>query len=300
MATANVSPDTSCGTPLVASAKVDNGTTTHNITVVCPDLTITKSNNVSGSVPLATPTWTWTIIGSNNSAATAPAQFSNGQTIVSDTLPSGNVSYSVLSTVTSFPTGSASCTITSNVLNCAATSLVIMNAGGSLTVQVGATATAAGSYTNPTGGSCAVDPGNDIIESNESNNACASNTVTVVAPPTISKAFGATSIPVGGTTTLTFTLTNPSANTVAETGVAFSDTLTGGLQVAGTPNLSNTCGTFTGATSGSTSLSLTGGTIPSPVRARSPSTSPTIPAASPSTRLLPSLQQMVGLAPAAT
>jgi uncharacterized repeat protein (TIGR01451 family) len=262
MATANVSPDTSCGTPLIASATVDSGTATQNITVVCPDLTITKSNNVSGSVPLATPTWTWTIVGSNSSAATAPAQFSNGQTIVSDTLPSSSVSYSILSTTTSFPTGSASCTLTSNVLNCAATSLVIMNPSGSLTVQVGATATAAGSYTNPTGGSCAIDPNNNIIESNESNNACAPNTVTVVAPPTIHKAFGASNIPVGGTTSLTFTLTNPSANTVALTGVAFNDTLTGGLQVASTPSVSNTCGgTLNGATSGGTSLTYSGGTI---------------------------------------
>ena len=139
-----------------------------------------------------------------------------------------------------------------------------MNPGGSLTVQVGATATAAGSYTNPTGGSCSVDPNNDIIESNEGNNACPANTVTVVAPPTISKAFGATSIPVGGVTSLTFTLTNPSANTVAETGVAFSDTLNGGLQVAGTPGLAfSGCGSpsSSGVSSTSTLLSFSAITI---------------------------------------
>ena len=59
---------------------------------------------------------------------------------------------------------------------------------------------------------------------------------TIVQPPTISKAFGAGGILVGGTTTVTFTLTNPSVNSVAESGVAFTDTLFGGLQVASMPN----------------------------------------------------------------
>ena len=60
---------------------------------------------------------------------------------------------------------------------------------------------------------------------------------------------------------MTFTITNPSANTVAESGVAFSDTLPSGLVVA-TPNgLSNTCGGTATATAGSGSISLTGGSI---------------------------------------
>ena len=46
----------------------------------------------------------------------------------------------------------------------------------------------------------------------------------VVSPPTISKAFGAATIPLGGTTTLTFTYANPNAGTDL-TGVSFSDTL---------------------------------------------------------------------------
>jgi uncharacterized repeat protein (TIGR01451 family) len=265
-ATANVSPDSSCVT-LVASATVDSGTPTANITVVCPNLTAPKTDSVSGSVPLAPGSWTWTITVQNSNAAnSAPALFTNGALILSDQLPSStNISYGSatpgnFSGITN--SANVSCGISGNLMTCGASGAdVTVGIGGSFQVSFTATATVAGSYINPTGGACAVDPSNVVIESLEGDNSCF-DIVKVVAPPTISKAFGATGIPVGGTTTLTFTLTNPAANTVNENGVAFSDTLTGGLQVAGTPNLSNGCGgTFSGATSGSTSLSLSGGAI---------------------------------------
>jgi uncharacterized repeat protein (TIGR01451 family) len=72
----------------------------------------------------------------------------------------------------------------------------------------------------------------------------------------LAKAFGAASIPVGGSTSLTFTVTNPSSP--AKTGIGFTDTLPSGLVVA-TPNgLTNTCGGTVTATAGSSSISLTG------------------------------------------
>src|SRR5205085_2556119 len=89
-------------------------------------------------------------------------------------------------------------------------------------------------------------------------------TLTVVAPPTISKAFGAANIPLNSTTTVTFIITNPAANTVAESGIAFSDTLTNGLQVASTPGVTNSCGGTVTAAANSTSISLTGGSIATP------------------------------------
>src|SRR5438105_1825692 len=56
-----------------------------------------------------------------------------------------------------------------------------------------------------------------------------------VAPPTISKAFGAPSIPLDGATTLTFTLSNPNP-AVTLTGIGMSDTLPAGLVIT------NPCG----------------------------------------------------------
>ncbi len=83
--------------------------------------------------------------------------------------------------------------------------------------------------------------------------------------PTISKSFAPDPIVVGGTSTLTFTLTN--ANSVALTGATFTDTLPSGMQVAATPAASTTCtGSPTWApAAGSTNLTFgtpTGGTIP--------------------------------------
>jgi hypothetical protein len=85
------------------------------------------------------------------------------------------------------------------------------------------------------------------------------NPQVVVAPPTISKAFGATNVTAGGTTTLTLTLGNPAANTAPETGVAVTDNFPAGIVVASTPALTSTCGT---AANGAASVSLTNGSIP--------------------------------------
>ena len=86
----------------------------------------------------------------------------------------------------------------------------------------------------------------------------------VVAPPTLSAAFGAEEIGVGESTALTFTITNPAANTVPLTGVALENTLPAGLVIASPNGLSGSCGAGTiTAGPGSQSVSLVGGTIPS-------------------------------------
>ena len=83
--------------------------------------------------------------------------------------------------------------------------------------------------------------------------------------PTLTKTFSPTPITVGGTSTLTFTLTNP--NTAALTGVKFLDTLPTGLQVAPSVSAVTTCGGSPAwaPTAGATALAFgqtTGATIP--------------------------------------
>ena len=85
-------------------------------------------------------------------------------------------------------------------------------------------------------------------------------TLTVIGGPTISKAFSVPTIPLsGGVATLTFTITNPNTTTTL-TGVAFTDALPAGLQVAATPNVVPGCGAFTPA-AGATNLTFSGGSI---------------------------------------
>ncbi len=81
-----------------------------------------------------------------------------------------------------------------------------------------------------------------------------------VASPTIAAAFNPASVGLNGTSTLTFTLTNPNTN-VSATGVAFSDSLPAGLVVASTPAVSNTCGGSVTTTAGGSTIALNGGTV---------------------------------------
>jgi arabinogalactan endo-1,4-beta-galactosidase len=83
----------------------------------------------------------------------------------------------------------------------------------------------------------------------------------VQLPPAISKVFGAASVALDGTTSLTFNLSNP--NTASSlSGIGFTDTLPSG-QVVSTPNgLTGSCGggAITAA-AGSNSVSLSGATL---------------------------------------
>jgi len=80
-------------------------------------------------------------------------------------------------------------------------------------------------------------------------------------PPTISKSFGAPSVALNGTTTLTFQISNPNSDS-SLSGIGFVDTLPAGQSVA-TPNgLAGTCGNGAiTATAASGTVSLSGATL---------------------------------------
>jgi arabinogalactan endo-1,4-beta-galactosidase len=80
-------------------------------------------------------------------------------------------------------------------------------------------------------------------------------------PPTIAKAFGAASVALNGSTTLTFNLSNPNTG-LSLSGIGFTDTLPAGQVVAASNGLTGSCGggTITAA-AGSNSVSLSGATL---------------------------------------
>src|SRR5207249_3333381 len=126
---------------------------------------------------------------------------------------------------------------------------------GGCTITIDVTSNAVGSHPNQTSGVTTTEVPNAGSPSNTAN-------LTVTAqPPTISKAFAPASIPVNGTSTITFALGNP--NTSALTNANFTDTLTGMSVSSATIG-----GTCTGVTNtpalvvGATALNLTVPTLP--------------------------------------
>ena len=82
-------------------------------------------------------------------------------------------------------------------------------------------------------------------------------------PAEINKSFTPISIPAGGISRLRVTIYNPNAYPL--TSAAWTDDLIGvqpGLAIAGSVNLSNTCGGTVDAAAGGTTLSLSGGIVP--------------------------------------
>jgi arabinogalactan endo-1,4-beta-galactosidase len=81
------------------------------------------------------------------------------------------------------------------------------------------------------------------------------------SPPAIAKVFGASSVSLNGTTSLTFNLSNPNA-AISLSGVGFTDPFPSGLTVSSPNGLAGSCGggTIT-ATAGSNSVGLSGATL---------------------------------------
>ncbi|HEV8369321.1 MAG TPA: Ig-like domain repeat protein [Pyrinomonadaceae bacterium] len=118
-------------------------------------------------------------------------------------------------------------------------------------VSVIVTSSVGGLYVNNT---------NLVSSTNGGAGNSASATLNVTAPPTISKLFQPNQVVQNGTTSLSFTISNPNAN-ASLTGIAFADNLPAGLVVASPNDLTNRCGGTVTASTGSSSISLAGGML---------------------------------------
>jgi len=146
---------------------------------------------------------------------------------------------------------------------------IVATAGSGTVSLTGATLTGGALCTfgvNVTGTTPGVQDNTVTVDSaNAGMGNTASATITVVpapvGPPTIAKSFGAVTMAVNESTSLSFTIDNPNkSNTV--TGVGFTDALPGGLMIS-TPNgLAGSCGGGAiAAAAGSGTVSLTGATL---------------------------------------
>src|SRR5262249_3423979 len=213
------------------------GTASASINVEAPP-SIAKVFNPSTISLNATTSLTFTITnpGANPSALTGVA--------FSDTLPTGLTVANASATVCG---GTLTLTAPTGIDLTGAT----INPNSQDQFSITVTGAVAGQYTNTTG---------NVTSTNGGTGNTASANLTVGTPPSITKAFGAASILVGASTSLTFNITNPNT-TLALTGMAFTDNLPAGLVVATPSGLSNACGGTVTATAGSGSISLSGGTL---------------------------------------
>ena len=134
-------------------------------------------------------------------------------------------------------------------------------ASNSCTVSVNVTSVTAGIYANSTG---------PVSSANAVTGDVFGPVNLTVVGTTLVKSFNPGSVAAGQPSTMRFIITNNNATTDI-TGVAFNDTFPtapGQMEVAATPNLTNTCGgsvyrggTTTPIAAGDTSLSFTGGAI---------------------------------------
>ena len=251
----NLTPVGLCTISVNITGTVDNNYT-NSVQILSTDAG--NGNTSSANITVINPPTIAKAFG----AATIPL---NGTTSLTFTLSSTNANLTIngVAFTDNLPAGLVVATPNGLTSTCSGTATAV--AGSSSVSLSGATLAPAASCTisvNVTGTTAGVKNNSVQVTSTNAGTGNTSNaSITVVAPPTIAKVFGAASIPLNGSTSLSFTITNPNT-TVALTGVGFSDTLPAGLVVS-TPNgLTGTCGAGTiTATAGTNTISLSGGTI---------------------------------------
>lgn len=94
----------------------------------------------------------------------------------------------------------------------------------------------------------------------EGSSAASAPKTAKIAPPSLAITFGMSSVPLGGTTTLTFVITNSNLSG-RMTGIAFDNNLPAGLVVSKSPRVTNSCGGTVRAKAGSSNIILSGGSL---------------------------------------
>ncbi len=210
---------------------------TLNVSIPSP-VTVGKAFSPATIISGGVSTLTITLSNTNNTAAALSAP-------LTDTFPSGmTVSGSASNTCGGTATaGASSVTLTGGAIP----------AAGFCTVTVNVTTSGGAHYINSLAAGA--------LQTNLGNNAGAAIATLTVIPSVVglSKAFSPTSIFPGQGSTLVITLSNLS-NTAAALTAPLTDSLPGGLQVSGL--VSATCGGTVVSIPGSSTVTLTGGSIP--------------------------------------
>jgi uncharacterized repeat protein (TIGR01451 family) len=128
--------------------------------------------------------------------------------------------------------------------------------GSTCQVSVDVVAPVAGTYNNTSGA---------VTSTNAGTGGVATASLRVLSPPFVAKSFLPTPISVGGTSTLSLTISNPNATDIL-TGVAVSDVYPAGLLNSAAPNPQISCGAgssvaFTGGVANNNSVGLTSGSL---------------------------------------
>jgi uncharacterized repeat protein (TIGR01451 family) len=211
-----------------------------------PALNVQKSFSPGSIPPGGTGRLTVTVINANDTGVTGVG--------LTDTFPAG---LAVANPANITNTCQGNVTVGTDINNLATVTLTggILDINTTCTFGVDVTATTLGSLTNNIpGGSVSTTEG-------ATNQQPTSATLNVLYQPTISKVFTSNTIAANGTSTLTLTVGNNNAQTLA--GATLVDNFPTQIRIAQTPNASTTCPNgVINAVAGSNFLSLTGANLP--------------------------------------
>ncbi|HET7401199.1 MAG TPA: hypothetical protein VFJ62_05440, partial [Usitatibacter sp.] len=221
------------------SSSLGTGSASNTAVYIAPGLAKSFAPNTTGVGDVTR----MTITISNPSSSTTLTNLA-----FADTYPAGM-------TNTQSPSVSSSCSgsVTGGAANGGSIGLSggRVEPGGTCSISVNVSASAVASYYNQTG----------TVRSSQGVGGYAADTLYVTAKPLITKSFAPATVTVGGTSTLSLTVENNNGAS-AITALAFSDAFPAGLVVAPAPALTNTCGgSVSGATAGSATIGLAGGTL---------------------------------------